>query len=367
MHFLPAIILLGIVTTYEDIKRGKIRNLWIIIALFYAIVMNTYLLGTAANLNPHYLIELFSNLLFAIAVGFGLWHLCIWTAGDGKLFIAFAALIPLSSYSFGYMEWIPSMVLLINVFVPATLLFVFIMFWKVGAKKIFGMLFPVIKTILVPKSMLISFIQFFSIIWLTKTGLGLLGLGSLAFIGSFAVRMLIGKLLPKKSLYFFIIAGFIRLIFDSALWNLSSLYELLILVLVWRTIRSIYRAGMLQIGHKIFSKEISPKKLRPGMVLSDCILRKKKLSKEEKEAFGPDTEIKKHRGSHYIKTIGGRSFFDDEPEGLTKSQILKIQDVGFEKIKISSTIPFAPFMFSGAILTLLANGNILISIVNLLN
>ena len=38
--FLPMILLLGIVTSYEDIKFGKIRNKWIILALAYSIAAN---------------------------------------------------------------------------------------------------------------------------------------------------------------------------------------------------------------------------------------------------------------------------------------------------------------------------------------
>ena len=46
LYFLPMIIFLGIVTSYDDIKTGKIRNKWIAFALAFSAVMNIILFLT---------------------------------------------------------------------------------------------------------------------------------------------------------------------------------------------------------------------------------------------------------------------------------------------------------------------------------
>jgi len=368
IQFLPAILLLGLITTYEDIRYGKIRNRWIISALVYSVVINTFLLRTAANLNTHYLIELFTNFAFAIAIGYGLWHIGIWTAGDGKLFIAYAALVPLSIYNLGYLEWIPSAVLMMNVFVPATVLFTIIILRKSKPKVLFETFKQILKQIFEPKTFLLSFIQFFAIIWATRSLLTLLGLEFLSFFASFGVLYLISKYLNRYSNYLIIGTGILRLLFDKDLFSFSALFEIILFVLIWKSIRTIYKRGMMKLGYDIFSSDVAVKELRPGMILSDCITRKDDIGKEHQDKLNAtNIENKVYRGKHYIKVpMGGRSFFEEEPEGLTKHQIRKIKQIGFKKVRVSSTLPFAPFMFAGVLLTLLAKGNILIIITNLL-
>ena len=56
----------------------------------------------------------------------------------------------------------------------------------------------------------------------------------------------------------------------------------------------------------------------------------------------------------------GEDYLKVEAEGLTRKQIEKIRKLGFKKVKVSSTIPFAPIIFLGVIITLLVKGNILI-------
>ena len=84
----------------------------------------------------------------------------------------------------------------------------------------------------------------------------------------------------------------------------------------------------------------------------------------------PDTEIIKYKGDYIIKkpksSIEFDNFIDEEAEGITKKQIYKIKDIGFAKIRVSQTIPFAPFIFLGVLLTILVKGNILIVIINLI-
>ncbi|MFH1529365.1 MAG: hypothetical protein ABIK09_01380 [Pseudomonadota bacterium] len=57
------------------------------------------------------------NTGLAFGLGFLLWTLGLWAAGDGKLFGLLAFLLPLSVYRNNYLDWFPSFVLFFNTFI----------------------------------------------------------------------------------------------------------------------------------------------------------------------------------------------------------------------------------------------------------
>lgn len=377
-YFLPAIIALGIITSYEDIKFGKIRNKWIILALTYAVITYCILITyhyLTAGLNQHYLIELLTNTLFAVAVGFGAWYLGIWTAGDGKLFIAFSALIPLSVYTVGYQAWIPSITLLINIFISASLIMFVFMIFKVRPKDIKKVFTSFFKEFFQPKQLLESVIYLFAIFWIMQILLSLIGLGTnyiLRLILTIVIFTAIQKKLGNKALYIMLALSLLRFIMDKSVYSWSFLADLLILVFVWRFIKSLLTGSISKLAQEIFTKDIKVNELKQGMILSEIIQKKEKLTKQELNDLKrlPDTEIIKYKGDYIIKkpksSIEFDNFIDEEAEGITKKQIYKIKDIGFAKIRVSQTIPFAPFIFLGVLLTILVKGNILIVIINLI-
>ncbi len=102
----------------------------------------------------------------------------------------------------------------------------------------------------------------------------------------------------------------------------------IILLLSWGVFASFASGTLSKLGQERFSKEISIKYLKPSMVIGD-----NKISAE--------------------------------PEGLTKSDIRKLKKMKLKKVRVCQTLPFAPFMFLGVILTLIAKGNLLIAVMNL--
>jgi len=111
-YFLPAIILLGILTSYEDIKERKIRNKYVVTALVLAIAINAVLyFGNIIVLNQ--ILDQLIVILFSLVIGIVLWLMQMWSAGDAKLYIAFVALIPSHIYQVTSTQ-IPTGDLLIN-------------------------------------------------------------------------------------------------------------------------------------------------------------------------------------------------------------------------------------------------------------
>jgi len=348
-YFLPGILILGIATSYTDIKYGKIKNKWILFGLFYGLIINLVLILYylhQKNLSFGYVSELFVNICFGLLVGFGFWLLKIWTAGDGKLFFAYSILIPLAVYRHGYIRWIPSAMLLVNVFVPLFLYFSFISLFKSSRKSkkttvkdIFG------------KKLISSFFYLFIIHWFISAFSMLIKLNG--FLTKAVLMMFIfyifGKRFKRKEhikkhkrkLIILIIAlCIVRLLLDKSVYTMNFWQEFLYFFLFLSIFRSVINLGV-----NSFSKEVSIKNLKPGMLLAERIVKKGKkyVKKKNQSLFNLE-----------------KGFIEEEAEGLTEEDIKKIKKTNIKKIKIKQTIPFAPFIFLGVLLTLIAKGNILI-------
>src|SRR3989338_10399892 len=96
--FLPAIIALGLITSYEDVRCGKIRNKWLLISLTYFAIALVITLVLNASSWKGYLLVTATNALISLVAGFLLWNYGIWSAGDAKLFFVFNLLMPIRAY-----------------------------------------------------------------------------------------------------------------------------------------------------------------------------------------------------------------------------------------------------------------------------
>ncbi len=130
--FLPVLFFIGIVTSYQDFKEGKIKNKWIILGLVWGLgiylllliwaFLNPFLSQVFSReftfILPSYILKVFINSAIAIIFGYLLWHFDLWSAGDAKLFFVFTLLLPLRYYWWTALPYFPSFVLLINIFIP---------------------------------------------------------------------------------------------------------------------------------------------------------------------------------------------------------------------------------------------------------
>lgn len=141
--FLPFLFYIGVITSYQDFKEGKIRNKWIVIGLIYGIAMLVVLafwnLIAESAMNFYYthieyraigdslqiitirwdyFWKVFLNCTIALIVGYAFWCFNLWSAGDAKLFLLFSLLLPLKYYQDAAFPYFPSLSLLINTFIP---------------------------------------------------------------------------------------------------------------------------------------------------------------------------------------------------------------------------------------------------------
>jgi len=115
-------LFIGGITAYEDFRFGKIRNKWILLGLGLGI----FLLVTSFfknDLSNDLFSKILINALVSLFLGYLFWYFDLWAAGDAKLFFVLALLLPFKFYWHNYLPIFPSLVILINTFIP---LFAFI-------------------------------------------------------------------------------------------------------------------------------------------------------------------------------------------------------------------------------------------------
>jgi len=132
---LPVLFFIGLVTSYQDFRYGKIKNKWIILGMAWGLgiyilciiwaLIFPYLSQIFPKISffilPSYILKVFINSAFALIVGYLLWSFDFWSAGDAKLFLVFSLLLPLKYYWKSALPYFPSFALLINIFIPALL------------------------------------------------------------------------------------------------------------------------------------------------------------------------------------------------------------------------------------------------------
>lgn len=114
--FLTIVLFLGLITTYEDVKFGLVRNKWLLLGLGFG--AGFYLVLFIQHQFPGSGRMFFINVFISFCICLLLWKLNYWPAGDAKLFFVFSFLIPEKYYHSGAIKYFPSYVLLINIFVP---------------------------------------------------------------------------------------------------------------------------------------------------------------------------------------------------------------------------------------------------------
>jgi len=101
--FLPAIFIIGAITSYEDLRYSKIRNLWVCAGLIYALGVYvafwciSHVWGAGVSV-PAESLKCLVNFFVSILVGYTFWQMRIWSPGDAKLFMVYSVLIPYAMF-----------------------------------------------------------------------------------------------------------------------------------------------------------------------------------------------------------------------------------------------------------------------------
>ncbi len=369
IFLIPFILFFGIITSYQDYKENKIRNKWIISALiysfivFFGIVSYSYSQGIALNLS--YIYDYFLNIFFALFAGLLIWYGGLWPAGDAKLFIAYSALIPLSIYKWGYVQHFPAFIILVNTFTPIFIFYFFKLMFKTSVKE----KMEVVKGMFNLKFLISSALFIFAFIWIIKLGLNLANkyttLANNIFVIIallFLILFIFNRVLKVNLLVLCILISVIEIFFDyKSIFTIAYLNYFLLIFFLFIFLRYF----VINLGFGFFSKQIYIEDLKPGMIPAENVIKEK--NNHIKKKIVPLSFL-----TGLMDSSEKGRIFRSGSEGLTKEEVEKVKRLhseGYIKdhyTRIFLTIPFAPFMFFGVLLTILYSGNFILYLIFIL-
>jgi hypothetical protein len=345
------LISFGIWISYYDIKNNKIKNYSILFLILAAFFINIYFTRAFIEMPLASFLNILSGLILAVLI----WIAGLWPAADAKLFVVINFLFPVSFYShnFGYF---PGISIFIN---SACVLFLFLLFHilvKTSFKQkkeaflsqlkfSFFLRVALMTVAIYSVHALISYffvIQIDYLIWI-------------AFI--FFLFWLLEQKLKIKLTYFFVFliisTIFISLVFDFTFFTSFLFFRTCILSFVILILFSLIKLST----ESRFTDSVEIGKLKEGMIPAEMIAEEgNRFIKKSITFFSFLSVLRQKR--RYKALVGFN------PDGLEKKDLGKIQDLyrkgllDFETLKISRTIPLAPILFIGAILTYFFNGSI---------
>lgn len=322
--------------------------------IIYIVSSIAIVINPQQDLNWLFLIETFTNSLIALIIGFGLWMINFWSAGDGKLFFIYSFIIPISVYSVAPVRFFQSFYLIFNSFIPFLILAIIL----TVREKITDIRYGEIREELSPNNLVSNIFYTFAITWISKIIINILhiksSLMSIIITSSLIVYILrkyIYENIPEKvnniqvrSISMTIVG--IILVLSRVYLEFDKLktVEFWWTFLIYYIIISIMKGYVKSETKIFFTKPVHVLHLREGMVLVDPIIKK-----DEKYTVDKSNNLKSRINSEFPSEL------DDE----TVKKIIKVykrNKCTFTKLLIHKTMPFAPLMFIGAILTILAQG-----------
>ncbi len=387
--FLPFVFFLGLITSYQDTKYGKVKNKWIILGLSWGLIVIVFFFAwyfVASPITRYYYFEIqnlpddspapvftvslgylsrvMTNAIIALVLSYLMWRFGAWAAGDAKLFAVYALLIPLEYYWKSYLPYFPSFVLLINIFIPIFLyllirsIIYFIKFLylklsdpkernkkiKLDKKRIKGRIKGMGIMALIFITIFLAFGLFQEPIQ-NAFNINISSIQIFIFAGLIIFSSFLAAFFKKPIVFkVFLALLVVMLIYGlsdspSATWQIIQ--RTLKMMIIFMTILNIFRALIDFHILKTGTREIRVKDLKPGMNLDEEIINR---MKRKKKLF------KKYMGHIY-------------PGGLTPEQVdftkkwLKKTDL--KKVSIYKLFPFVTWMFIGVIITLILKSSLL--------
>ncbi len=369
---LLGVIVLGLITSYEDIKYGKIRNKYILSAIVYSIIVNIFitytLIGDETPLSPRYYPDLLLNVVLALLTAFILWTSNIWSPGDGKLFVAYSALVPLSIYEHGYIEYLPSLMILVNTFIPLMLLiFLSLIFHTSLAEKA-----EILTQGFKPERLFGITLVLFGFIWLIYRVASLFSVLNITFNIFVAITFLY---LLYKFLNYLLSTQLLRPLGIRNIIHISLILSIAALILDFSVVSSqafqtiFFSFVILAVliiqplsygGFFITTTPVDINRLEPGMAIAEKIVRRRNRYMKERIQIGVFDRFK--------STGRGEDLLEYDVKGLSEQDIGFIRSlrrdnkIDFNTLRIQQTIPFAPPMLFGVILTYISRGNFVVAL-----
>ncbi len=375
LAFTVPLLSIGAVVSYIDVKKGTIPNKYILAGLSWGAALYSFLffyhvlfLNSTDVFN--YLPPAVLNGIIAVSVGYLIWRLGFWSAGDGKLFGLYGLLLPLEYYSDFYIEYFPAFALLANLAIPLLLLLagkaLMSAFKKRGKilKKLkereflkphnlrrYGRTVFIFVTDITMAMIVIRFlVSVFERVLLMPPN------GFVIFILLVVLMYGFRKLKLRFPILEFIKYFLIILFFGNFLvqFDFQSIFNFARMIAVFAIFIGLLRSILLFYVNSEETEEIKANEVEEGMV----------LTKEWKTYFSQKiSQLKKNdKHKHFDNLKGG---------GLTKKQAEIIRELFASddnyRVKICNTLPFAPFMLLAAGISVLTHSSFVPVLIDFFN
>jgi Flp pilus assembly protein protease CpaA len=336
IYFLPTILALGAVTSYEDLKEGKIRNKYLVGGAVLGIMTQIFLILFDISGWSILLTNIVYSTL-ALLIGFLLWHFGWWSSGDAKLLATFTLLVPPSTYFISTTP-LPFLEIIFNTLIPIFFYLLAYIIIKTNTKN----KITALKKTVEPKRMASAILAIFSMSWLNIYIFNLTGLKPNIITNMLIIIIVmtaLEKVLKENTLPFLVLVSILRIFlnteyFITRQFLISFIFMIAIYLLLIGFIRNLAEN---------YTKKINIYGLEPGMVLAEGVLR-----------TGVTAPFREYKQDRYII---------NKTTPLAEKEIIKIRKMHqkglfhFNKIQVNQTIPFAPHIFLGTIITIICQGN----------
>ncbi len=374
--FLIGLSVIGLSSSYTDIKYGKIKNKHLMVGIAYALAVNLFLVLTAKDVSLNAYTHYITNFISSLIIGFVFWKIGIWTAGDGKLYSVMNLLSPPSSIEYGYLGPMYGITFLTNSFIVLTVIFAYRIFTRVSMDEFkeslkstfskemiltiplfaFGMhVISLFRPGWIPSNIVVDALLFYFILtviyYFFKTHIKLL-------IGALAVfRLLID--------------------FESALTIDYWIEFILITINMF-----IFMFLLVKLSYFALTTEKNINELEEKMHLAEDIVpamfieeNKERKEEEEKKLVNSKNRYTKMR---LIKHTLIQYFFNEQfklphyktKKGLSRINIKWIEKnkdrLLFSRIRVFDTMPFAPILFLGFLTTTIIKSDVIIFILRMI-
>ncbi len=343
LPFLPIslpVIFLGIFISYEDYRTGLIKNQYII-ALFFGGVFYHLFTGNMFRIE----FEVIKIFLMALLIGFGLYFIGIWPAGDAKLFTVYILFFPPYMYTDQLI-----MQFALNTFVPVFLVFSTIVFLK--SRENFK---DALKYSFEPYRLFLLVMVVFGIAGWVMRFLEFLNFRVNFFVAMFILFLafeIVFTLISLKTEVILVSLVLLRIIFDfEYITSVSYLYETFNLIIIF----VFFRFFILYLTFHYYAREVSIDKLEEGMSPAEGIV------KEEDGGYHKVSFLKvslidfmQDKKRNFIHDI---LFLKDEDIEKLKS-LREEGEMDISSLKVDKTQHFAFLLLIGYILTFLLGTDI---------
>lgn len=335
------IIILGINSSYTDIKRGKIYNKHLIIFFIPGVIFQIfYLSGSNFVAVKMYLINLISAIFFSIIM----YAFKIWAAGDAKLVMLIISLMPMEMYRSNPKNVFPGFSIIVLIFLcgfsylilESLFLYIKDRFLNVGRKNVKYIDIEELKKIVlrIIFAWIISInlnrliVHFFKSFYLYNLGLYMV-------LNALLILYLTRYTNNKKIFYWITILGTLTYVFSTVYLGTGNVH-LNVKLMVFVIILILFR----NLCGKYNYKKVSVENLKIGMLLSAGTI----LNFYNSKIKGLPKD--------YSESMNSR-LTDEEIESIKLWQKSKN---GLNEVVIVRKIHFAPFIFLGTIISLIMIG-----------